>query len=148
MCGTGLSVGRAEGYRTGIDGRDGPNPACLGCDLPVGTRMDGCGCRQVVRLAPQAVVLSGPPERPVMDCAELLATGAPWHRLSEYWNIPAGVALTRVVVAAVAAPVLPTPGLVLLAGEGAKRNDLAGPGFGRAGSVSPVARRPRLPHRN
>lgn len=56
----------------GIDGRDGPNLACLGCDLPVGTRMDDCGCWQVVRLVPQAVVrLLGPPERPVMDRAEL-----------------------------------------------------------------------------
>ncbi|MFD6970044.1 hypothetical protein [Streptomyces sp. NPDC059949] len=34
----------------------------LGCHLPVGTRMDECGCRQVVRLVPQAVArLPGPP---------------------------------------------------------------------------------------
>lgn len=63
--------------------------------------MDDCGCWQVVRLDPQAVVrLPGPPERPVMDWAELLATGALWHRLSEYRDIPAGVALAQVVVAA------------------------------------------------
>ncbi|MEV6956347.1 hypothetical protein [Streptomyces sp. NPDC051183] len=71
---------RAGGYCMGMDG---PNLACPGCDLPVGTRMDGCGCWQVVRLDPRAVVrLPGsPPERPVMDGAELLATGALSHRL-------------------------------------------------------------------
>ncbi|WP_034089555.1 hypothetical protein [Streptacidiphilus albus] len=82
MRGTGLIVERAGGYCTGIDRRDGPNPACLGCDLLVGTRMDDCGCWQVVRLVPQAVVrLHDPQERPVMDWAELLATGARRARL-------------------------------------------------------------------
>ncbi|KOU63145.1 hypothetical protein ADK57_22765 [Streptomyces sp. MMG1533] len=142
MRGTGLILGRAGGYCMGIDGRDGPNLACLGCDLLVGTRMDDCGCWQVVRLVPQAVVrLPGPPERPIMDWAELLATGALWHRLSEYRDIPAGVALAQVVVAAGGTPVEVAPGPVaellgralgalLPAGEGAKRLDLAGPGFG------------------
>ncbi|MFF5770679.1 hypothetical protein ACFY8V_08900 [Streptomyces californicus] len=68
--------------------------------------MDDCGCWQVVRLLPQAVVrLPGPPERPVMDWTDLLATGALWHRLAEYRDIPAGVALARVVAAAGGAPV-------------------------------------------
>ncbi|WP_261992347.1 hypothetical protein [Streptomyces sp. MS191] len=85
--------------------------------------------------------LPGPPERPVMGWAELLATGALWPRLSEYRDIPAGVALAHVVVAARGAPVEVAPGPVaellgralgalLPAGEGAKRLDLAGPGFG------------------
>ncbi|WP_322975694.1 hypothetical protein [Actinacidiphila glaucinigra] len=140
--GTRLILERAGGYCMGIDGSDGPNLACLGCDLPVGTRMDDCGCWQVVRLVPQAVVrLPSPPERPVMDWAELLATGALWHRLRAYWDIPAGVALAQVVVAAGGAPVEVAPGPVsgllgralgalLPVGEGAKRLDLAGPGYG------------------
>ncbi|MER5888756.1 hypothetical protein ABT160_33440 [Streptomyces sp. NPDC001941] len=144
--GTRLILERAGGYCRGIDGRDGPNLACQGCDLPVGSRMDDCGCWQLVRLLPQAVVrLPGPPERPVMDWAELLGTGALWHRLSEYGDIPVGVALARVVAAAGGAPVEVALGPlaelfgralgVLLpagdgAGEGTKRLDLAGPGFG------------------
>ncbi|MEU5659959.1 hypothetical protein ABZ802_30690 [Streptomyces sp. NPDC047737] len=100
MRGTRLIVERAGGYCRGIDGRDGPNLACVVCELPVGTRMDDCGCWQVVRLVPQAVVrLPGPPEQPVLEWAELLASGALWHRLSEYRDIPAGVALAQVVAA-------------------------------------------------
>ncbi|MYQ47563.1 hypothetical protein GTW40_21350 [Streptomyces sp. SID4985] len=140
--GTRLILERAEGYCMGIDGRDGPNLACVDCDLPVGTRMDDCGCWQVVRLVPQAVVrLPGPPERPVMDWPELLATGALWHRLSKFQDIPAGVALAHVVAAAKGAPVEVAPGplakllgpalgTLLPAGKGALRLDLAGPGFG------------------
>ncbi|GAQ60027.1 hypothetical protein SsS58_00366 [Streptomyces scabiei] len=140
--GTRLIRERAGGYCLGIDGRDGPHLACPGCDLPVGTRIDDCGCRQVVRLDPQAVVrLPGPPERPVMDWAELPATGALRHRLSEYRDIPAGVALARVVMAARGAPVEVAPGpaaeflgralgMLPPAEKGARRLDLAGPGVG------------------
>ncbi|MFJ3224301.1 hypothetical protein ACIPJS_13175 [Streptomyces sp. NPDC086783] len=75
--------------------------------------MDDCGCWQVVRLVPQAIVrLPGPPERPILDWAELLATGALRHRLSEYRDIPAGVALAPLVVAAGGAPVEVAPGPV------------------------------------
>ncbi|MFD7028985.1 hypothetical protein ACFWAR_13230 [Streptomyces sp. NPDC059917] len=145
MHGTRLILERAGGYCMGIDGSDGPNLACLGCDLPVATRMDDCGCWQVVRLDPRAVVrLPGPPERPITGWAELLATGTLWHRLGEYRDIPAGVALAQVVVAAGGAPVEVAPGPVaeLLgraldalqptgdARDGAKRLDLAGPGYG------------------
>ncbi|WP_223279835.1 hypothetical protein [Streptomyces sp. SDr-06] len=144
MRATGLILERAGGYCRGIDGRDGPNLACLGCDLPVGTRMDDCGCWQVVRLIAQEVVrLPAPPERPIMDWAELLATGALWHRLSEYQDIPAGVALAHVVVAAGGAPVEAVPGPVAElfgralgalppAGGGVKRLGLGGPGFGES----------------
>ncbi|WP_319365498.1 hypothetical protein [Streptomyces scabiei] len=140
--GTRLILARAGGYCMGIDGRDGPNLACLGCDLPVGTRIDDCGCWQVVRLDPQAVArLPGPPERPIMDWAELLATGALWHRLSENRDIPAGAALAQVVMAARGAPVEVAPGpaaellgralgMLLPADKGAQRLDLAGPGVG------------------
>ncbi|MER8041748.1 hypothetical protein [Streptomyces sp. NPDC094032] len=140
--GTRLILERAGGYCMGIDGSDGPNLACLGCDLPVGTRMDDCGCWQVVRLDPRAVVrLPGPPERPVADWAELLATDALWHRLSEYRDIPAGVALAQAVAAAAGQPVEAAPGpvaellgralgAIFPAGGGARRLDLAGPGFG------------------
>ncbi|MFE6101391.1 hypothetical protein ACFVQ4_15640 [Streptomyces laurentii] len=142
MRGTRLIVERAGGYCMGIDGRDGPNLACVGCDLPVATRMDDCGCWQVVLLDPEAVVrLPAPPELPVMLWTELLATDALWHRLSAFRDIPAGAALARVVVAAGGAPVEAAPGPVaellgrmlgalVPAGEGAKRLDLAGPGCG------------------
>lgn len=141
MRGTRLILERAAGYCTGIDGRDRPNLACVGCDLPIRTRMDDCGCWQVVRLLPQAIVrLPGPTERPVMDWPELLATGALWQRLGEYRDIPAGVAIAHVVVAARGCPVEEVPGSVaellslalaelLPAGEGTKRLDLAGPGL-------------------
>ena len=91
---------------------------------------------------PRAVVrLPAPPERPIMDWADGLTTGARWHRLSEYQDIPAGAALAQVVVAArggpvevVSDPVADLLGRELCAllpsGEGAKRLDLAGPGFG------------------
>ncbi|MFJ3206296.1 hypothetical protein [Streptomyces sp. NPDC086989] len=94
------------------------------------------------RADPQAVVrLPGPPERPIMDWAQLLLTGALWHRLSEFRDIPAGVALAQVVLAAGGTPVEVAPGpvaellgraigAVLPTGEGAKRLDLAGPEFG------------------
>ncbi|MFG3039923.1 hypothetical protein ACGFYZ_23810 [Streptomyces sp. NPDC048330] len=140
--GTRLILERAGGYCMGIDGRDGPNLACLGCDLPVGTRVDDCGCWQVVRLLPESVVrLPAPPERPVSDWAELLATGALSHRLSEFRDIPAGAALAQVVAAAGGAPVEVVPGPVaallgralgalLPTWKGAKRLELAGPGYG------------------
>ncbi|WP_234016799.1 hypothetical protein [Streptomyces sp. LaPpAH-108] len=141
--GTRLILERAAGYCRGIDGRDGPNLACLDCDLPVGTRLDECGCWQVVQLVPEAVVrLPGPPERPVMDWPELLATDALWHRLSTFRDIPAGVALAHVVVAADGAPIEAAPGPVadllgralgklLPTGKAAaKRLELAGPGHG------------------
>ncbi|MFG2503867.1 hypothetical protein ACGFSB_37360 [Streptomyces sp. NPDC048441] len=142
MRGTRLILERAAGYCMGIDGRDGPNLACLSCDLPVGTRMDDCGCWQVVRLLPQAIVrLPGPPEQPVMDWPELQANCALGQRLSEYQDIPAGVALAHVVAAARGCPVEVVSGSVadlfgpaliaLLPGrEGTKRLDLAGPGLG------------------
>ncbi|MFE7113327.1 hypothetical protein ACFU98_44165 [Streptomyces sp. NPDC057575] len=142
MRGTGLIPERTEGYCMGINGSGGPNLACLGCGLPVGSRIDDCGQWQVVRVLPQAVVrLPGPPERPVMDWVDLPADGALWHGLSEYRDIPAGVALAHVVMAAEGGPVEAAPGPVaellgralaalLPYGEGAKRLDLAGPGVG------------------
>ncbi|MFD9237193.1 MULTISPECIES: hypothetical protein [Streptomyces] len=75
--------------------------------------MDDCGCWQIVRFLPQtAVRLPGPPEPPIMEWAEMLATGALWHRLSEYRDIPAGVVLAQVVVAAGGVPVGVAPGPV------------------------------------
>lgn len=142
MRGTGLIAERTEGYCRGINGSGGPNLACLGCGMPVGTRVDDCGQWQVVRLLPQAVLpLPGPAERPVMDWAELPAEGALWQGLSGYRDIPAGVALAHVIVAAGGEPVQAATGPVaeifgralaaLLPGrERAKRLDLAGPGLG------------------
>ena len=142
MRGTGLIAERTEGYCRGINGSGGPNLACLGCGLPVGSRIDDCGQWQMVRLLPPTVVrLPGPPERPIMDWAELADEGALWHGLSEYRDIPAGVALAHVVVAAGGEPVQVAAGPVaellgralaalLPGGQGAKRLDLAGPGLG------------------
>lgn len=139
--GAGLIAERTEGYCRGINGSGGPNLACLGCGLPVGSRIDDCGEWQVVRLLPQTVVrLPAPPERPIMDWAELTADGALWHGLSEYRDIPAGVALAHVVVAAGGRPVEAAPGPVaetlgralaglLPSGKDAERLDLAGPGL-------------------
>ncbi|MDX3588720.1 hypothetical protein [Streptomyces europaeiscabiei] len=142
MRATGLITERTEGYCMGINGSGGPNLACLDCGLPVGSRIDDCGQWQAVRLLPHTVVrLPGPPERPVMDWAELPADGALRHRLSEYRDIPAGVALAHVVAAAEGQPVDAAPGAVaellgpaltvlLPTGEHAKRLALAGPGIG------------------
>ncbi|MFE6891984.1 hypothetical protein [Streptomyces sp. NPDC057694] len=71
----------------------------------------------------------GFPERPAMDWAELLSNGALWPRLSEFPDIPAGAALSHVVVAAEGGPVEVAPGPVaelLPAGQDPKRLDLAG----------------------
>lgn len=139
--GVGLIAERTEGYCLGINGSGGPNLACLGCGSAVGSRIDDCGQWQVVRLLPRAVTrLPAPPERPVMDWAELPADDALWHGLSEYQEIPAGAALAHVVVAAQGGPVEVAPGPVadllgralaalLPSGEGARRLDLAGPGL-------------------
>ncbi|MFG3583227.1 hypothetical protein [Streptomyces sp. NPDC047990] len=140
--GTGLIAERTEGYCLGINGSGGPNLACLGCGLPVGSRIDDCGHWQLVRLLDRAVVgLPSPPERPVLSWAELFADGGPGHRLSGFQDIPAGVALAHVVVAARGGPVEVAPGPVgellgpalaalLPPGAGALRLDLAGPGRG------------------
>ncbi|MDX3071111.1 hypothetical protein ACIP98_13610 [Streptomyces sp. NPDC088354] len=141
--GTGLIAGRTGGYCLGINGGDGPNLACLDCAAPVGSRIDDCGAWQMVRLLPQAVAeLPGPPERPVMDWAELPADGVLRHRLSAYLDIPAGAALAHVVVSSGGGPVEVTPGPIaellgralttlLPSGKDAKRLDLAGPGLGQ-----------------
>ncbi|MFJ5094752.1 hypothetical protein [Streptomyces sp. NPDC088557] len=139
--GTALIPERNEGHCLGIDGSGGPNLACLDCGRPVGWRIDDCGQWQVARLLPEAVRLPGPPERPVMDWAELTAEGALWPGLGEYRHIPAGVALAHAVVATGGGPVVAAPGPVaglfgralaalLPAGTGATRLDLAGPGLG------------------
>lgn len=76
-----------------------------------------------------------------MDWADLTADGVLWHGLSECRDIPAGVALAHVVVAAEGGPVEAAPGPVaellgralaalLPCREDAKRLDLAGPGLG------------------
>ncbi|MFI0939697.1 hypothetical protein [Streptomyces sp. NPDC021020] len=153
MRGTGLIAERTEGYCLGINSGHGPNLACLGCGLPVGGRDDDCGHWQVVRLLPQAVVrLPGPPERPVLDWAQLPVEGAPWQGLNGYEDIPAGAALAHVVAASGGRPVGVPPGPVaellgwgvaalLPAREGASRPGTHGPGS--AGSaLRPEARGP------
>ncbi|WP_431676156.1 hypothetical protein [Kitasatospora sp. KL5] len=143
--GTALISGRLDGYCMGIDGRDGPNLSCAGCGREVGYRIDDCGAWQVVRLLPQALVrLPGPAERPVLGWAEALEGGGPGRDLSEYRDIPAGVALAHLVAAAGGRPVDPAAGPVanlfgralaalLPSREGALRADVAGPGLGGGG---------------
>ncbi|MEU5975951.1 hypothetical protein [Streptomyces sp. NPDC047315] len=53
--GTRLVPEKRGGACCGLDGADGPNMACLACDLPVATRIDDCSLWQAVRLSPDAV---------------------------------------------------------------------------------------------
>ena len=46
---------RCDGYCRGLDGRDGPNLACVQCGRPVATRIDDCSLWQAVWLDPGAV---------------------------------------------------------------------------------------------
>ncbi|MER8186858.1 hypothetical protein [Kitasatospora sp. NPDC094015] len=134
---------RLDGYCLGIDGRDGPNLGCAGCGLEVGFRIDDRGAWQLVRLHPQALVrLPAPAERPVLGWARALRDGGPGRDLSEYRDIPAGVALAHLVAATGGRPVEPAPGpvaelfgpalaaLLPPPSRGAPRVDVAGPGVG------------------
>ena len=56
MRGTGLIPERTEAYCYGSNGSGGPNLRCLGCGLPVGSRIDDCGQWQLVRLLVQTLV--------------------------------------------------------------------------------------------
>jgi hypothetical protein len=53
--GTRLVPEKSGGACCGLDGRDGPNMACLACGLPVATRIDDCSLWQAVWLAPGSV---------------------------------------------------------------------------------------------
>ncbi|MFD5815793.1 hypothetical protein [Streptomyces sp. NPDC127038] len=129
--GTRLIPEKRGGACCGLDGADGPNMACLACDLPVATRIDDCSLWQAVRLTPDSVrrvPVEGPPV-PSPSWAELAETGertppfepiATWGgRLgaSHYWSwsprweAAGGHALAHLLVASRGRPVTVPDGL-------------------------------------
>jgi hypothetical protein len=140
---------RCEGYCRGVDGRAGPNLACVGCGQAVATRVDDCGSWQTVWLEPDAVVrrFSGLPAGPAPDWDDLARAE---HRVppvepdgswSRRWEAAVGVALAHLVAVTDCRPVTLPAGPVaellghavgrhLPAGDGARSVALAGPGIG------------------
>jgi hypothetical protein len=156
--GTRLMPEMSGGACCGLDGRDGPNMACLGCGLAVATRIDDCSLWQAVWLAPESV-------RRVQDDAavaplswdELLAEGEPtppiepiatwggrrggghYWSWSPQWEAAAGQALAHLLAASegrsLGVPDGPVAGLfqraldaMLPAGPPRRSAVLAGPG--------------------
>jgi hypothetical protein len=75
--GTRLTPGKSGGACCGLDGRDGPNMACLACGLPVASRIDDCSLWQAVWLAPRSVrrVPVGDADAALLTWEELLEEG-------------------------------------------------------------------------
>ncbi|MFJ4467722.1 hypothetical protein ACIP2X_09655 [Streptomyces sp. NPDC089424] len=139
---------KCDGYCRGVDGRDGPNLACQGCERAVATRTDDCGMWQTVWLEPDAVTRrpSGLPAAPPPDWDDLehaehrvppVEPDGSWSRRRE---AAVGVALAHLVAATEDRPVslLAGPlddllghavGRHLPAGSGARSVGLAGPGI-------------------
>ncbi|MFJ4678022.1 hypothetical protein [Kitasatospora sp. NPDC088783] len=127
---------KCAGYCRGVDGRDGPNPACTGCGRAVATRIDDCGSWQTVWLEPDAVVRrpSGLPTAPLPDRADLEHAG---HRVppvepdgswSRRWEAAFGVAPAHLVVATGNRPVtLPAGPVAELLGHAVARRLPSGP---------------------
>ncbi|MFJ2395378.1 hypothetical protein ACIOTI_21835 [Streptomyces sp. NPDC087843] len=129
--GTRLIPEKRGGACCGLDGADGPNMACLTCDLPVAARLDDCSLWQAVRLnsdAVRRVLVDGAPVAP-LSWSELTEKGentppfepvAPWgERLgsnpdwswSPRWEAAAGQTLAHLLVAAEGQPVKVPGGL-------------------------------------
>ncbi|MFJ4985256.1 hypothetical protein ACIP9H_15785 [Streptomyces sp. NPDC088732] len=156
--GTRLIPGKRGGACCGIDGADGPNMACLGCDLLVATRFDDCSLWQLVRLGPDAVrrvrvgadaaplswaelmekAESAPPFEPITSWGERRGSGRHWS-WSPQWTAAAGRALAHLLVASQGQPVEVPDGMtatvfqhaldtMLPAGAPARHAVLAGPG--------------------
>ncbi|MGW1626920.1 hypothetical protein [Streptomyces sp. NPDC002172] len=140
---------KCEGYCRGLDGRAGPNLACVGCGRAVATRMDDCGMWQTVWLEPDSVVRRplGTPVGPAPGWDDLERTEfrvppvEPDGSWSRRWEAAVGVALAHLVAVTEDRPVnLPAGpltellghavGRYLPAGPGARSVGLAGPGIG------------------
>ncbi|MFJ3661619.1 hypothetical protein ACIPPM_14295 [Streptomyces sp. NPDC090119] len=129
--GTRLIPEKCDGACCGLDGADGPNTVCEGCDLPVATRLDDCSLWQAVWLSSDTVrrvPVDGTPAAP-LSWAELAEKGeatppfepiATWGgRLgsnhywswSPRWEAAAGHALAHLLAASEGQPVKVPDGL-------------------------------------
>ncbi|WP_418959779.1 hypothetical protein [Streptomyces tritici] len=156
---------RGEGACCGIDGRDGPNMACLTCGALVATRIDDCSLWQAVWLDPGAVrrVAAGSPPEPftwetLLAEHEIVSPVDELGRWSPVWEAAVGVTLARLVAASGGRPVdVPEgraaevfrrtlDGLLPRAPEApAKRMVLAGPGLPAPGASADLLLVPRHP---
>ncbi|HXT89892.1 MAG TPA: hypothetical protein VN714_11625 [Trebonia sp.] len=130
--GTRLVPEKRGGACCGIDGRDGPNMACLACGLAVATRIDDCSQWQAVWLAPKSVrrVLVGgadaaplpwegllgeekmtPPFEPAALWGEPRGPGRRWS-WSPQWEAAAGRALAHLLAASGGQPLGVPDGLI------------------------------------
>lgn len=115
----------------GLDGADGPNMACVTCDLPVATRIDDCSLWQAVRLSPDGVRRvrvegahpapvswaeltekgeSTPPFEPISTWGGRFGTSHYWS-WSPQWGAAAGHALAHLLAASEGHPVTVPKGL-------------------------------------
>ncbi|MEV5788424.1 hypothetical protein [Streptomyces sp. NPDC052192] len=128
--GTELIPARGGGFCCGIGGSDGPNMDCVGCGLPVATRIDDCSSWQTVWLDPDAVrrlPVAGPDSAP-LSWAELMTewdgtppcvpitTGwrsgsAGWWSWNPQWEAAAGPVLVQLLAASAGYPVTVPRGL-------------------------------------
>ncbi|MFH8476494.1 hypothetical protein [Streptomyces sp. NPDC018000] len=143
---------KCEGYCRGVDGRTGPNLACVGCGRAVATRIDDCGSWQTVWLEPAAVVRhssglpAGPP--PDWDVVERVEHRVPpvepdgsWNRR---WEAAVGVVLAHLVATTEDSPVTLSAGPVAeLLGHAVGRYLSTGPGARTVGLAGPGIRTPR-----
>ncbi|MEV5829502.1 hypothetical protein AB0L25_28455 [Spirillospora sp. NPDC052242] len=161
--GTVLIPDRCDGYCLGLDGRDGPNLACAGCELAVATRIDDCSFWQAIRLDPRTVRrLPGVrPAAPVAGWEALSGEYAgtppvePPGFWSPLWEAAVGAALARLPAASTGAPVTVPDGPIADAFRHAldtllprdvrpKTLALAGPGLpGPDGDIALVPAHPR-----
>ncbi|MFJ9648555.1 hypothetical protein [Streptomyces sp. NPDC101206] len=150
--GMALILDKCEGYCQGVDGRAGPNLACVACGRAVATRMDDCGLWQTVWLEPDAVhrLPSGLPAGPPPDWADL---EHPEHRVppvdpdgwwSRRWEAAVGVALAHLVAVSEGCPVaLPAGPVAELLGAAVSRYLPAGPTAKSVGLAGPGVPAPR-----
>lgn len=109
--GTTLIPDRCDGNCMGVDGRDGPNLACVRCDQPVATRIDDCTLWQAVWLRPDAVRCLPGDDYVREDWDTLVRTREytppveqPGH-WSPQWTAAVGAALAHLLAASAGAPV-------------------------------------------
>ncbi|GAA5040328.1 hypothetical protein [Streptomyces siamensis] len=150
--GTVLIPERCDGYCLGLDGRDGPNLACVECGCAVATRIDDCGYWQAVWFDPRAVrrVPSDGAGRRASDWEALAREREPVPPIeppgvwSPFWSAAAGVALAHLLAASDGAAVTVADGPVagtfgraldtlLPTGPPERTAVLAGPGMPSSG---------------
>lgn len=162
--GTVLIPERCDGYCLGLDGRDGPNLACVRCGLAVATRIDDCTFWQAVRLVPHAVrrLPTDDTVRRTVS-SEVLSTEQegtlpiePTGTWSPRWEAAVGAALAHLLAASAGSPVAVADGLgaeifgraldaLLPPGPSARGLALAGPGLCAVESEHDIALVPLNP---